>query len=76
MQNCHLESLIYFDVSCTCATLPHTLTGHGNHQEKRREREEKNEIKNGDMTGARFPHDENEGKLRRPETEQTEGQAD
>lgn len=37
---------------------------------------EKIEIKNGDMTGARLAHVENEGKLRRQETEQTVGQAD
>lgn len=41
-----------------------------------REEEKKIEIKNGDMTGARFAHVENEGKLRRQETEQTEGQKD
>lgn len=89
MQNCHLESLlslsfclIYFDVSCTCDTLTHRLATEiiRKNAEKEREREEveerrkKIEIKNGDMTGARFAHVENEGKPRRQETEQTEGQ--
>lgn len=88
MQNCHLESLlslsfclIYFDVSCTCDTLTHRLATEiiRKNAEKERERKwkrggKKIEIKNGDMTGARFAHVENEGKPRRQETEQTEGQ--
>lgn len=45
-------------------------------EEVEERRIEKIEIKNGDMTGARFAHVENEGKLRRQETEQTEGQKD
>lgn len=87
MQNCHLESLlslsfclIYFDVSCTCDTLTHRLATEIIRKNAEKEREEveerriKIEIKNGDMTGARFAHVENEGKPRRQETEQTEGQ--
>lgn len=87
MQNCHLESLLSLSVlfilmSAARATHSHTdwpRKSSGKTQRKREreeveERRKKIEIKNGDMTGARFAHVENEGKPRRQETEQTEGQ--
>lgn len=88
MQNCHLESLLslslsvlFILMSAARATHSHTdwpRKSSGKTQRKRERKwkrgEKKIEIKNGDMTGARFAHVENEGKPRRQETEQTEGQ--